>query len=96
MSQTARAIVSAVCTRRRRRAVKAAMRDSWGAYVLYAWGQDELLPASGQGNRAFCDTGTLCQLDMKGPHFVSMPRFTRHGSACLFDCPLRIGSAGVG
>ncbi len=38
------------------------MRDSWGAYVLYAWGQDELMPISGQGNRAFCDTGALVWL----------------------------------
>lgn len=38
------------------------MRDSWGAYVLYAWGQDELMPISGQGNRAFCDTGALHKL----------------------------------
>ena len=40
------------------------MRDSWGAYVLSAWGQDELMPVSGQGTRAFCDTGALLQLTM--------------------------------
>lgn len=37
--------------------MKQAMRDSWGAYVASAWGQDELLPVSGIGTRAFCDTG---------------------------------------
>ena len=38
------------------------MRDSWGAYVLSAWGQDELMPVTGQGTRAFCDTGARLQL----------------------------------
>ena len=49
---------------RRRRAVKAAMRDSWAAYVRSAWGQDELLPVSGFGTRAFCDTGVLAEPTM--------------------------------
>ena len=46
---------------RRRRAVKAAMRDSWAAYVRSAWGQDELLPVSGFGTQAFCNTGALAR-----------------------------------
>ena len=46
---------------RRRRAVKGAMRDSWAAYVRSAWGQDELLPVSGFGTQAFCNTGALAE-----------------------------------
>ena len=37
------------------------MRDSWGAYVAHAWGQDELMPLSATGARAFCDTGASAQ-----------------------------------
>ena len=41
--------------------MKIAMRDSWGAYVTHAWGQDELMPLSATGTRAFCDTGASTQ-----------------------------------
>lgn len=56
---------------RRLRAVKTAMRDSWGAYVKYAWGQDELLPISGQGTQAFCNTGALSRPIKQQPNCMS-------------------------
>ena len=69
--------------------MKEAMRDSWGAYVLYAWGQDELMPISGQGNRAFCDTGQLPQLTMAAAQNPALTRkfaAWQHAPLCL-PCP---------